>query len=167
MHSIGMVTLPEEVRSIAPLTVKVFEWSRLSHHDGDASSERCRRSKNHCGLARQDAAITVRQREVCIPDLPAIRFAAQLADAFDKQKQAIHSWVDAGQAAAIGIHRQSPARGNGAVFDEAADPMLIYDDYSHYLDANRAALTMSGTRLRSSSSLEIPYMVNAARFASR
>jgi len=47
--------------------------------------------------------------------LTSATLAAQLAHGFDQRKNAVHTRVHARQAATVGVHRQTPTRGDRAI----------------------------------------------------
>ena len=71
-------------------------------------------------MARQLAAIAVRQRQLGTRNLAFAAHAHQLLAGFHQRKQAIHAGVYARQAAAIGVHGQAAAWGDAPAFDKTA-----------------------------------------------
>src|SRR5437762_11236260 len=85
----------------------------------DASN--CRLGSEYDGaLRRQHAAVAVCDRGVAIGDLAGAVFAAQLSRRLDQQEQSVHAGVAVGEAAAIGVDRQTAARRKMAVRYKAA-----------------------------------------------
>src|SRR5690606_26864834 len=70
--------------------------------------------------ARQHAAVAVDDGDLRAGDLPFAAFAAQLPRGVDDEEDAVHARMHAGQAAAVGVDRQLPARRDRAVGNEAA-----------------------------------------------
>src|SRR5437868_1158924 len=90
-----------------------------------SSSHRRLGAEQHRHLARQRAAIAVAERDLGVLDLTRAALAAQLRRALDQREDPIHAGMDAGEAAAIGVDRQRPARRDAAARDEGAALALL------------------------------------------
>src|SRR3954453_10972884 len=82
-------------------------------------SDRCGCAKDGRRLAGQYTAIGMCESNLGAFDLPVSADTAKLLHGLDDREEAVHAGMIAGEASAIGIHRQAASRRDGAARHES------------------------------------------------